>query len=581
MSAISRLRRGHRVKARIPRPPVNRAMIAACGLFTLSYVSWPGLGGDGLQIGFSVLSAGLSAVLIGRSIKALRRDYRQRLAVAISELPSDDYGSARQSTREECAARGMNSHEHGELFGLDDNGNPVWRPRNAFMTLVTIPPGGGKTIYFVIGSILHRAMLGYSVVVPDVKADLAPMLVRWLRLLGKEVWCINPANLHLDRTGNVEVGLYQPIIDAVYGEKDQRKLAMKLAADYAALHHPMTNEEKNPYFAYGSKRVIVVAILLCCYLDPADCTPTAVYRLLADPAPFLALCRKIQKFQNVAGDDTVLEDLKREARNLLHRAAKNEENFASFLEGASQKFLSFAPSGMLGDYGAGAIHSLSSIRDRQIIVFVMTPLSAMREFADTISLINHAIVSAVKAKPDGHPLHIVGEEALQYRFADLVSDLETLRQFRVTIDLYIQSQAGLERHYGKTAAAAINAYADIRIYASLNDLTEAKHVSAMLSNATIQRQDISYQDTVKDVGIAGREIARPMMTPDEVLSSMPKNSAWMFVNGMHPKRLTMLSYAQVAPFNQWVDPSPITGTRLHAKTVLTVNYPRQEKSDVA
>jgi type IV secretory pathway TraG/TraD family ATPase VirD4 len=580
MSAISRLRRGHRVKVRIPRPHVNRAMSAACDMVTLSWASWPGLDGDGLQLGFSALNAMLSAALIARTVKALRRDYRQRMAVAISEMPSEDYGSARQSTKEERAARGMDSHEHGELYGIDDDGNPVWRPRNAFMALITMPPGAGKTSNLVISSILHRAMLGYSVVVPDVKADLAPMLARWLRKLGFEVWCINPAKLHLDRTGNVEVGLYQPIIDAVYAEKDQRQLALKLAADYAALHHPITTEEKNPYFAYGSKRVIVVAILICCYLDPADCTPTAVYRLLADPASLLSLCRKIQKYQNINGDDLVLEDLKREARNLLHRAANSAENFSSFLEGASQKFLSFAPSGMLGDYGAGAIHALSAIRDRQIIVFIMTPLSAMREFVDTISLINHGIVSAVKAKPDGHPVHIVGEEALNYRFADLVSDLETLRQFRVTVDLYIQSQAGLERHYGKTAAAAINAYADIRIYASLNDLSEAKHVAAMLSNATIQRQDISYRDTVKDVGIASREMARALMNEAEVLS-MEKPYAWAFMNGTHPVRLKMLSYAQMAPFNEWVDPSPITGTRLHAETVVTINYAMKEKGDAA
>lgn len=181
MSAISRLRRGYRVKARIPRPHVNRVMIAACGFFTVSCVTWPGLAGDGLQIGFSVLSAGLSAALVGRAIKALRRDFRQRLAVAISELPSDDYGSARQSTTEERAARGMDAHEHGELYGRADDGNPVWRPRNAFMALITMPPGGGKTSNLVISSILHRAMLGYSVVVPDVKADLAPMLARATR----------------------------------------------------------------------------------------------------------------------------------------------------------------------------------------------------------------------------------------------------------------------------------------------------------------------------------------------------------------------------------------------------------------
>lgn len=559
------------IKPRIPRGPVNRTMVMAGAFGALAYATWPDLGADGLDYGFPGISALLAAKLVRQGIGHLLRDYRIRRGVAISTIVSKDHGSARQSTKAERIKRGMHTHEHGELFGLDDEGNPVWRPPNAFLALVVMPPGAGKTSRLVMNSVCHRAMLGYSLIVPDVKAELAVMMARQLRALGKEVWCINLSGQHVDLTGNIEVGLYQPIIDAVYGDAGQRKQAFKLAADYAALHHPMTNEEKNPYFGFGSRRVIIVAILISAHLDPADCTPTAVYRLLTDPVLFLKLCRQMQKFQTVNKDDRVLEDLKRECRNLLHRADKNEENFASFLEGASQKFLTFSPSGVLGDYGAGAIHSLSAIRDRQIIVFIITPLSAIREYADVISLINHNMIAAVKAKPDGHPVHIVGEEALNYRFHDLVSDLETLRQYGVTIDLYVQSRAGLERHYGKAATAAIEAYADIRIFGSLNDHDEAKRVSAMLSETTVRRQDISYQDSVKDLGIATREMGRPLMKPNEVLA-MPKNQAWMFVNGLHPVRLTQLSYAQVSPWRDWIDPSPITGTRLHAEPVLHVDY---------
>lgn len=142
----------------------------------------------------------------------------------------------------------------------------------------------------------------------------------------------------------------------------------------------------------------------------------------------------------------------------------------------------------------------------------------------------------------------------------------------MTIDLYIQSFEGLAIHYGKEAAAAIEAYADIRVYAGLT-YGRAKHVSEMLSDQTIARQDVSYDATVKELGIASREMARPMMKTNEV-AGMSRNQAWMFVNGLDPTRLTMLSYAQLSPLNQCVDPSPVTGTRLHAKTLRTIHYAR-------
>lgn len=579
MSSIAAYGRARkRIRPRIERAPVNRAMVMAGVFGTLSWACLPASGGDLLEYGFSGISGLLAAAVSRQGLANLLRDYRLRYALAVSELETTDHGSARQSTKDERAARGMAVPDHGELFGLDDDGNPVWRPRNAFLTLVEMPPGVGKTSMLVMGSVLHRARLGCSIVVPDVKAELAAMLAPHLLGLGYEVWCLNPAGQRTDLTGNTEIGLYQPLIDALYGDDEERRKAVKIAADFAALHHPMKGDEKQPFFGYGSRRAILVAILLCAYLDPAHCTPTAVYELLTDPAEFLKYCRKIQKHQNLDKEDRVLEVLKREARNLLHRADKNEENFGSFLEGASQKFISFNPSGLLGHYGAGAIHSLGTIRDRQIIVFIVTPLSAMREFGDFISLVNHNIVAAVKGRPDGHPVHIVGEEALNYRFSDLVSDLETLRQLRVTIDLYIQSFAGLEIHYGKAAAAAIESYADIRIYAGLNSFERAKYVSGLLSELTIGRQALSFDATVREIGISNRELGRPMMKTNEVLA-MPRNQAWMFVNGLHPVRLTMLSYAQVSPWRDAVGLSPITGTRLHADAVLRVEYPAREMRD--
>lgn len=560
------------VRPRIRSGPVNRPLTGAGLLGWLAWQTWPGPGSSGFGLGLFATCALGAVVLALRGLGSLVTDYRLRRDLALAERVSTDHGTARQSTRAERAARGMADSASGELFGLDDHGVPVWRPAGAPFALIEMPPGVGKTVCLVMGSILHRAKLGVSVVVPDVKEELAVMLAPWLRRLGYEVWVINPARHHLASVGAIEINPYQPLLDAIYGEGEARKDALKLAADYAALHHPMTSAEKNPYFAQGSRRAIITGLLILALFDPAACTPTGLYLLLTDPVRLLELCRRMQSFETLIPDDPVLAVAQVEARNLLHRAKENEENFASFLEGASQKLIAFNPAGHLGHYGSGAIHSLAAMRERQVIVCVMTPLSHLREFADFISLVNHTIVAACKAKPDGHPVHFVAEEALNYRFTNLVSDLETLRQLRVTADFYIQSFAGLERQYGREAAAAIESYADIRVYAGLNAYDRAKRLSEMLAQATTRRQEVSYRSTLTDLGLASREMGRSLMRPDEVLAMAP-GTAWMFVRGLRPVRLHLVSYAEVVPWSGWVDPSPITGTRLHAATRVHVDYP--------
>jgi type IV secretion system protein VirD4 len=143
----------------------------------------------------------------------------------------------------------------------------------------------------------------------------------------------------------------------------------------------------------------------------------------------------------------------------------------------------------------------------------------------------------------------------------------------VSADFYIQSFAGLERQYGREAAAAIESYSDIRIYAGLNSLARAKHVSDMLAEETIRKQDASYQASVERIGLASREMGRPLMKPDEVLS-MERDQGWLFVRGLRPTRLHLINYAEVAPWCDWVGNSPITGTRLRAaRPRLTIDYP--------
>lgn len=565
------------VPVRAKPGPLNRAAFVAGLSASAAWWLWPSAAGGAVQYA----AAGLcSAVAIPSGVRAIIlyvRDYALRRNLARAEEASTDHGTAREAEWRELVARAMHDPASGNFLGLYDGALPTFAPpRNPF-ALIEMPPGVGKTVNLVIASILHQARLGKSLFIPDVKTELAPMLVAALRALGIEVWCVNPTKAHFDACGDTELNLYQPALDAAHAQGEFRRDTIKLALDLADLHLPEPRDgDKNVYFRNGSRRSISVSILSQALLDPARCTPSDVFALLNDPATFkrrLMLLR--YEIEHLFPQHPVAAFLRTEAANLLDRFEHNPENAAAFLEGATQTLLSFNQGGRMAGYGRTATHTVASLRQRQVVLFVMSPLSHTRDFAPVVSLLNYGLMEAAKRNPSGHPLHIVGEEALNYRFGDLASDMETMRGLRLSADFYIQSYSGLERKLGRDAAASVESYSDVKIYAGLTSYARAKHVSDMLAEATIRRQDYSYRADATDINVSSRELARRVMTPDEILA-MPRNEAWVFVRGLRPMRLTMTHYGTVTPWRDEVAANPLEGSALSGSEAFRIVYPAKD-----
>lgn len=557
--------------------PINRQLFVASLFGAATWVLWPDAGDVWPKQFFFVASALGAVIGFSGGLKLLVQDYNLRRKLKLSERVSHDHGSSHESDWEDVLRQRMDDPNSGNLLGLHDGTLPVFSPANAPFSLIEMPPGVGKTTCYVVGSILHQAKLGKSICVADPKQELAPMLIPALRELGIECWAINPTGAYKDIVGAVELNPYQSLIDAAYADDDAKLDAVKYAHDFANLHLPDRPDEKNPYFSQGSRRAIAIEILGNAIIDPANCNPTGTFLGLNDPRRFLKRLNFIRHdLDTVQDNDPVIAHLKSEAANLLHRAAKNEENFSSFLEGATQRLISFSPGGRLGGYGRAAIHNIAELRERQIALFIMTPLSHIREFSPFISLLNENLIAACKRHPSGHPVHIVAEEALNYRFNDLASNLEVMRGLGVNMDIYIQSFAGLERQYGKETAAAIESYSDVRVYAGLNSYARAKHVSDMLSETTLRKQDYSYQAELKEIGVSSKEIARYLRNPDEILAQ-ERRRAWVFVRGMRPMELTMAHYGQVSPWRDWVSDSPTEGPALRDEPLFHIDYARGDE----
>lgn len=560
------------IEIKTKNAPINRQFFLASLFGAATWALWPHVGDTWPKQFFFGASAIGTLIGFSGGLKLLIQDYHLRRKLRLSEQISDDHGSSHESNWEDVVKQRMDDANSGNLLGLHDGTLPVFSPTNAPFSLIEMPPGVGKTTCYVVGSILHQAKLGKSICVADPKQELGPMLIPALQELGIECWAINPTGANVGTVGAVELNPYQALLDAVSADDDTKLDAVKYTHDFANLHLPDRPDEKNPYFAQGSRRAIAIEILGNAVIDPANCNPTGTFLGLNDPRQFLKRLNFIRNDLDTGhDDDPVVAHLKSEAANLLHRAAKNEENFSSFLEGATQRLISFSPGGRLGGYGRTAIQNIAELRERQIALFIMTPLSHIREFSPFISLLNENLIAACKRHPTGHPVHIVAEEALNYRFNDLASNLEVMRGLGVGMDIYIQSFAGLERQYGKETAAAIESYSDVRVYAGLNSYARAKHVSDMLSETTLRKQDYSYQAELKEIGVSSKELGRRLRKPDEILAQ-ERGKAWVFIRGMRPMELTMAHYGQVTPWRDWVRTNPIEGSALRDTPLFHIEY---------
>ena len=518
----------------------------------------------------------------GATLSAMRgtalfaKDVATQHAILKSEEPGTDHGSAREATEKELEERGCFDPSSGRFLGFK-YGRAVYTPPDTPFAQFEGPPGCGKDIYWGNGNILHQSMLGRSVFATDVKTEIAPMLVQGLRDAEVETWCVNPARKFEDLCGNVVLGLYQALIDAVHSNDGGQKDAVGIVQEIASLHLPDDKSESSKkYFTAGSRRTLSISPLLNALVDPARCNPTKSFELLNDPEAFKRVLKTIlTDLEPIGPDKEIVAHLQSEARNLLSRAETNSENFGSFLEWATQCILPYNRAGHLADYGQHAERNIKALCERPITLFVMTPHSHTTEFEAFTSILNANLLSAIKRQGRKQSIHLSLNEFLNYRFANIASDLEVIRGFGVTADFFIQSYNGLVRKYGKETAASVSDYCDVKVFVGLNSYERAKHVSDMLSDTTIASRDYSYRhNDPSSVNASGKRHARRLMTADEILA-MPRDQAWAFIKGLRPVRLHLAHYGMVDPWKNMVSANPLEGSPLRDKTHLKINYAKR------
>lgn len=506
---------------------------------------WPSPGdyiGQYVLAGVLVVSA---AVGFSNALAGLRLDYFRRVRIAAANTPSGAHGSGRFAALAELLRAHFLNPAGTLLLGLHKVGAPVFLPPG-LMLAVQSPPGGGKTSSLVIGAIFHALMTGQSVIVTDVKPEMVYLWADRLRRMGFRIFVNNPGKVG----GLPHDGDMNPfrILVEIMADPARHGEAFVQAETFAqVLIRDVEGDKNGGYFKQIDRMHFQAAALALAVFEPQQCTPSGVQRVLADPRAFKNLMFEAARSDVLSGDLSAL------ARSLIAKAKDNPEHADGGLTGAANALAAFKPSSFLGRVGLDDVIHPADLRRTDLppaIIFDVMPADHAEVFAKAHALQMTARLAGLKRHREGRKVLLLCDEATNFPVPTIVSDIELMRSFGITVALFFQSYSSLERVYGKDQAASIRA-SSVEVYFGVGDLATAEEISRRAGEMTIKTRSHGFgEDGASSVNIS--EVGRRVLPPEDILA-LDKSAMIVLAPGMRPILLSRAPWFEVEPYKSLAD----------------------------
>lgn len=510
----------------------------------------------------------IAATRAGYQLFAHRQHRKTAKAAARQHHP------ARWATDLEIKDAGM-LDPNGRPLGETLSGLPIFEPTASVHSKIVAPPGMWKTIAAIITAIIHLAHARRgrerrfpSLVIPDIKGELAAMCADALRRLGFEVWVLNET-FHLGLS-HTNINPFALLIEAFESPDQRQRARVGVIARILAMTiypEPKDGDEKNRFWRAGARDCLLAATFYL--LLKNRLTPSTLWALLSDPVAFVKALECLTRQDEITQQGVLL------ARSLLETFTEEPQHFADFRSSAAQKLESFETTGMLAHVGLGASISHSDIRKRQVIVFLVAPLAYADELALLQKLHLQSFMISLKEFPDGNPVEFILDEACNSKAAlsNLVDDLTAIRGLKGRVHLVAQAESQIVAAWGRETAKTLEAVTDLKQFMGTNSPEEAQTLSKALAMGVIDFEEMSFSTKSEDVGLRADRTGRPLLTPDEILS-LPREMQILLANGLRPILARKLSYAHYDPMCHIVDDNPFEGSKLKPQPKVFLKYPK-------
>jgi type IV secretion system protein VirD4 len=380
--------------------------------------------------------------------------------------------------------------------------------------------GAGKTTKYIIPNVLDKARQNISMVVNDPKGEVCDLTAGYLKANGYKIIVYNPHNL-------TKSNLFNPLAEA----KNQIELE-QVAQTLIWAGNP---SDKDPFWNHGASRIL--SILLKCLSfseNKQNFNLPNLYYLLQN---FGEIGEGLDRWiSRNCWDPTCPND-----RYILNEwkgcLTGNQETVQSFV-GVCLTALKALSNRDLQGFFSSSDYRLENLRKHKTAIFFITPPEHQQYYSFVTSLFFRAIFN--ECMRDEHlrgkslPVYILYDEFGNSYITDFVSVANTIRGYRVSLSIVLQSISQLAMKYGQNTAEAIQGALNTNICLSSSDPVTAKFFSE-LSGRVRERQVRDIEKSIEDY----REYN--LLNTDDV-RTMEENEALIISKNRYPVRLKTVPY---------------------------------------
>ncbi len=389
---------------------------------------------------------------------------------------------------------------------------------NSFQnTCVIAGVGAGKTTRYVIPNVLDRASHKCSIVVNDPKGEIFDYTAGYMKTKGFNVISIDPENL-------TETDYFNPLLEA----SDDKELEQ--VAEILIRASGMSSKDKD-IWSQGAIRL--VSVLLKLLKEASDGKPE--YFTLGN------LYYLLQNFGDKGDglDEFVVENGAKNPRlwnEWLGAISGNREGVNSFLLNAltALKAMSNPDLELLT---STSNFNLADLRKHKTIVYIKTPPQYAEYYGFFVSIFFRSVFNMCMRRLPARgelPVYCLFDEFGHATIPNFVSTANTIRGYKVSLSIILQSISQLSDRYGADYARSIQGGFKTYITYAGSDASTRSFFEE-LSGKTVMWDKKRLED-IKEY----RQEFNLMNAGD--LRTLPEHQAYVVTGNMHPMVLNTVPF---------------------------------------
>ncbi len=396
--------------------------------------------------------------------------------------------------------------------------------------LVVAKTGGGKTSSFIIPNILK--LNNCSILCTDLSGELHKKTSGYMAKKGYDIKIINPTKLDISNRYNplASITTYKEILDV-----------SSILANSGVQHR------SDPFWNHGAKKLIEILVTALVSQKEQrkqnNIKNHDKYCNLANLRHLLNLFGKSGK-----GIDAFIQ------RHSVGNYQNNYKEWKGFTSGNDKTTKSFVTNALnilsiVGNEDFAKLTSsneidLNEIRNKKTIVYLQIPQEDLEVYGFLLNLFYSRFFATCFKSNDEKtlPVYCLLDEAGHTNIPSLATTITTIRKYRVSISLIIQSLSQFETAYGDSQAnTIINGGITNQIYYAGLDLDTCERLEKILGTVITEETD--------DKGNK-RTITKPLMDTQSIMRMKDRQAIYLYSN-QKPTLLRLKPYFKHLLFSQY------------------------------